>query len=720
MAPRFVQRLLPAAGVTLAVAALGFGVIGFAAADTGQDGLPERFQLVRPHGGDRGVYQVVEDSMTEEGMEHVEGEDRFLWLDEQPFLDGRDGTWHAAHGRLLDSHATVEFSEGEPLNLWWITWIDSGTGLAIGDTAWTAMTGFSVGSGVPEVLPIHATQATTSTRTGTVWTDPQECSLASQLAIGVRLDGPIRLPDHCAEAGESVETYTASRSTVGGVPTIRFETTRVEDDSAEWFAADYAEGVPEPLREQWTTSIGGRLDWDFVSTLTAFEAGAGAWDTGLALPPRLDLPEVTLAARDPWGPSEDGVQHPFPASQAWATARDDPASTSFGEYLAAHPDALAATAEYLEEREGNQTHRTWLFLVKPDRSGGEGGYFLSVTQSTGPAGAAATDMLGLPLQAPTVTTYDFAGFSSSSLGSPEPLPDVLPTVASVMARWQAHLGIDEPANGWSFDVDEVSAGQVGVELPAPHLQDVPTGSQRAANATYLHLSVGADGVPVALVEETRAARRAHGGLDAVAPGGVAPREEAPASRLAFATIAWALPTGPVASGAVAVSLLAGLAYWLWPLVKDGGSGLFSRIQAPHLLDHPRRVLILDAIAAEPGIHFSELLRRTGMGNGSLHHHLKTLRDAGRVEARAAQGYTCYFPAGAQSGARGAAAAKADGAQRILGHVRSHPGRSVKQVAAECGLHPSTVTYHVQRLCEAGLVDALRDGREVRLHSRVTA
>jgi DNA-binding transcriptional ArsR family regulator len=38
-----------------------------------------------------------------------------------------------------------------------------------------------------------------------------------------------------------------------------------------------------------------------------------------------------------------------------------------------------------------------------------------------------------------------------------------------------------------------------------------------------------------------------------------------------------------------------------------------------------------------------------------------------------------------------------------------------ELAQATGLQPSTVNYHVQRLAQAGLVAALRDGRNVRLH-----
>lgn len=723
MAPRLLQRLLPATGVALAVAILGFGVIGLAVADGGEEGFPTSFRLAERHGGDKGVYQIVDEHLGE-GGERREYDDRFFWSEEQPFMDGRDGTWQAVHARRTDSGLPWGYQESPegsyvPVPVWWVDWVESATGRTVGVSSLLGLTTTSLGPLLGDLNPVSSAERTMALNAGTHWQDDEGCDLETLLRAGVRLDAPIRLPESCTEPGEDPSVYTASPGEVDGMATVKFEETYVGDGWSSEGATHYVASLPEPVREEWTYSEQGVLLWHYTATLTGFEHGAGPWVAGIELPPPVDLPPIEVAPRDPWGPSEAGVEHPYPASQAWAEARDDPTFTGFRDYLAAHPGAMAARGDYHEEREGNQTHRSWMFIIHADATSGDGKFMLFATQTTGPAGAAAADLLGLPLQTgvPT-TTSDHTGTEWTDQGEPGPLPTSMPTLASVMARWQAQTGSTAAANGWSFDVDQVTAGQAGVDMPTPRAQDLVMGGQRQGRASFLQLAVAHDGTPWALVQEERSASNSNVGLTGAPPGKVPPPSP---QATAWAGMVWTLPSGPVASGTVAVSLLAGLIYWLWPFVKSGAVGLFSRIQGPKVLQNPRRARILDAIAAEPGIHFSELLRRTGVGNGSLHHHLKVLRDAGRVEARAAQGYTCYFPAGApQAVVLGAAAAKADGAQRILGHVRAHPGRSVKEVAMECGLHPSTVTYHVQRLCEAGLVDALRDGREVRLHGRVAA
>ena len=52
----------------------------------------------------------------------------------------------------------------------------------------------------------------------------------------------------------------------------------------------------------------------------------------------------------------------------------------------------------------------------------------------------------------------------------------------------------------------------------------------------------------------------------------------------------------------------------------------ARLPAPH----PRRGAILALLEAEPGLCFRELMRRTGIGAGSLDHHVRRLVRAGMV------------------------------------------------------------------------------------------
>jgi predicted transcriptional regulator len=175
---------------------------------------------------------------------------------------------------------------------------------------------------------------------------------------------------------------------------------------------------------------------------------------------------------------------------------------------------------------------------------------------------------------------------------------------------------------------------------------------------------------------------------------------------------WSFPqTKTTATVTAAAGILGLLAYALMP-AKAGAIGLFSRIGSEEVLDHPLRAQIADLVAAEPGIHFQELVRRLDAGRGTMEHHLRKLLAADVVSANVSQGFTCYFPKGKMDRHLMAAAPvlKADGARQVLQAIQSQPGRAAQDIAAATGFTPSTVNYHLKRLAQSGLVSSQRSGR----------
>ncbi|HEX9816640.1 MAG TPA: winged helix-turn-helix transcriptional regulator, partial [Candidatus Thermoplasmatota archaeon] len=126
--------------------------------------------------------------------------------------------------------------------------------------------------------------------------------------------------------------------------------------------------------------------------------------------------------------------------------------------------------------------------------------------------------------------------------------------------------------------------------------------------------------------------------------------------------------------------------------------------------------------ANPGIHFAEIVRRVGAGNGNTEHHLRHLvaqKVLGEVEAK---GYTCYYVPGSIGAdtARALPAVKSRGARAILSTIAAHPGVRAQDVARLIGMTEPTVHYHVVRLRDVGLVDAKRDAKGIGLHPTSTA
>lgn len=116
-------------------------------------------------------------------------------------------------------------------------------------------------------------------------------------------------------------------------------------------------------------------------------------------------------------------------------------------------------------------------------------------------------------------------------------------------------------------------------------------------------------------------------------------------------------------------------------------------------------MLLLAIQGEPGIRYRELLRKTGLVNGVLTYHLSALEKAGtiRVDRHSAR-MTRYYPVNVP-----------ESESQVLGYVRHGPVREIisflleqdmstfNEIVERTGKAPSTVSSHLKRLKEAGIV-----------------
>lgn len=179
----------------------------------------------------------------------------------------------------------------------------------------------------------------------------------------------------------------------------------------------------------------------------------------------------------------------------------------------------------------------------------------------------------------------------------------------------------------------------------------------------------------------------------------------------------------LAPGAPTIGLLGGLAAVLVALAttvatasKPGAPGLllplYHRIQPHALLEHDARAAIVEAIGDEPGIHLTALSERTGATMGKLQHHLRMLERGGLVQADKLSGYRCYFLPGQLAGGlrEALAAIKAAAPLAVTRMVERQGPLTMSELAESMGLTAPTVTHHVDRLVEAGVLTDEQDGR----------
>jgi len=117
-----------------------------------------------------------------------------------------------------------------------------------------------------------------------------------------------------------------------------------------------------------------------------------------------------------------------------------------------------------------------------------------------------------------------------------------------------------------------------------------------------------------------------------------------------------------------------------------------------------RVLIMKNIEQTPGIRYRELLRLTGLVNGVLSYHLSALERANVIKVNRESRITRYYPVNVS-----------DKESAILKFVRREPIRQIllfilehdmctfNEIVDHTGKAPSTVSSHLKRLREAGIV-----------------
>jgi predicted transcriptional regulator len=128
-----------------------------------------------------------------------------------------------------------------------------------------------------------------------------------------------------------------------------------------------------------------------------------------------------------------------------------------------------------------------------------------------------------------------------------------------------------------------------------------------------------------------------------------------------------------------------------------------------------KVLLVRHIEQTPGIRYRELLRLTGLVNGVLTHHLAALEKSNVIKVYRVSRMTRYYPVSIS-----------DKESAILKFVRHEPVRGIllfilknemctfNEIVDHTGKAPSTVSSHLKRLRESGIV-SVRYGENCQLY-----
>jgi predicted transcriptional regulator len=137
-----------------------------------------------------------------------------------------------------------------------------------------------------------------------------------------------------------------------------------------------------------------------------------------------------------------------------------------------------------------------------------------------------------------------------------------------------------------------------------------------------------------------------------------------------------------------------------------------------------RQRVYDAVRRYPGIHLREIDRQTGVSAPLVQYHLRKLVEEGFVELHEQGGYARHYPT-----AKGKSARVEPDDLPLVGLLREEVPLHVvlllldkgplthSRLVEELGNAKSTVSYHLAKLAEAGVVEREPGKAELRLADR---
>ncbi|WP_132058704.1 winged helix-turn-helix transcriptional regulator [Halorussus amylolyticus] len=121
------------------------------------------------------------------------------------------------------------------------------------------------------------------------------------------------------------------------------------------------------------------------------------------------------------------------------------------------------------------------------------------------------------------------------------------------------------------------------------------------------------------------------------------------------------------------------------------------------------------VRANPGVHFSGVVRGLDLAPGQVQYHLRRLGKEGEVVAEELRGRTHYYPPEYDDWERAALATfRRETARDVLAHLLDVGEAAPAELADELELARSTVEWHLDSLVAHDLVDKRRENNRVRL------
>ena len=156
------------------------------------------------------------------------------------------------------------------------------------------------------------------------------------------------------------------------------------------------------------------------------------------------------------------------------------------------------------------------------------------------------------------------------------------------------------------------------------------------------------------------------------------------------------------------SAFTGLAYFF-------GIKLVNR---KNILDNKNRSMIYRKVEEKPGISFTEIVRELGITKTMAKYHLDRLLYYGLITSHSNNGRSGYFRNNntySDYEKMLYLLKKNPHDSKIIELVRNSPGITRKEIAGEINLSGPSITWHMERLENSGLIEVVRAGRTTRYY-----
>lgn len=161
-------------------------------------------------------------------------------------------------------------------------------------------------------------------------------------------------------------------------------------------------------------------------------------------------------------------------------------------------------------------------------------------------------------------------------------------------------------------------------------------------------------------------------------------------------------------GFIALFFVAGTETGRYGIFKFLLLPLFTRTRKDEALDHFTRGQIYEYIKSNPGVHYSQIMHRFELKNGTLSHHLNILEKQEYIKSQMDGMYRRFYPTGMKIKAKDINFLS-EIQRNILNVIRKKEGISQSKIARELGRSRRIINYHVNLLADAGIIRVERHG-----------